>query len=136
MNNLNTDITNRVRRQIVSAKIAALAIAALLPGCAGPQLSPESASSPASVKAPETPPQIATVSLNDQTTSSITARLKEAGASQPRTDHPPAHSAHPSPTPASKSESENAMYTCPMHPEIKQAQPGECSICGMNLVPI
>lgn len=25
-------------------------------------------------------------------------------------------------------------YTCPMHPEIVQDKPGDCSICGMNLV--
>ncbi len=26
------------------------------------------------------------------------------------------------------------IYTCPMHPEIKQDKPGNCPICGMNLV--
>lgn len=25
-------------------------------------------------------------------------------------------------------------YTCPMHPEVKQASPGSCSKCGMTLV--
>lgn len=25
-------------------------------------------------------------------------------------------------------------YTCPMHPQIKKNQPGQCPICGMNLV--
>ena len=25
-------------------------------------------------------------------------------------------------------------YTCPMHPEIVQDKPGDCPICGMNLV--
>ncbi len=28
------------------------------------------------------------------------------------------------------------LYTCPMHPEIKQNGPGSCPICGMNLVPV
>ena len=28
----------------------------------------------------------------------------------------------------------SAYYTCPMHPDIKQAEPGNCSICGMTLV--
>ncbi len=28
-----------------------------------------------------------------------------------------------------------AMYTCPMHPEIRQAGPGSCPICGMALDP-
>ena len=27
------------------------------------------------------------------------------------------------------------VYTCPMHPEIKQNQPGSCPKCGMDLVP-
>jgi len=28
-----------------------------------------------------------------------------------------------------------AIYTCPMHPEIKSDKPGSCPKCGMNLVP-
>lgn len=28
------------------------------------------------------------------------------------------------------------IYTCPMHPEIKQDTPGKCPICGMNLEPV
>ena len=27
-------------------------------------------------------------------------------------------------------------YTCPMHPEIRQNEPGDCPICGMPLVPV
>ena len=27
------------------------------------------------------------------------------------------------------------MYTCPMHPEVRQNQPGTCPNCGMNLIP-
>jgi P-type Cu+ transporter len=37
---------------------------------------------------------------------------------------------HPSQT------DQNAIYTCPMHPEIKQKGPGECPICGMALEPL
>ena len=33
--------------------------------------------------------------------------------------------------PAQKS----ATYTCPMHPEVQQEQPGKCPKCGMDLVP-
>lgn len=29
----------------------------------------------------------------------------------------------------------NAIYTCPMHPEIRQKGPGNCPICGMALEP-
>jgi len=28
------------------------------------------------------------------------------------------------------------QYTCPMHPEVRQDQPGRCPKCGMNLVPV
>ncbi|HEY7765194.1 MAG TPA: heavy metal translocating P-type ATPase [Aestuariivirgaceae bacterium] len=31
---------------------------------------------------------------------------------------------------------EGAIYTCPMHPEIRQIGPGACSICGMALEPM
>ncbi|MBS0388550.1 MAG: copper-translocating P-type ATPase, partial [Proteobacteria bacterium] len=29
-----------------------------------------------------------------------------------------------------------AMYTCPMHPEVRQIGPGSCPICGMALEPV
>ena len=29
-----------------------------------------------------------------------------------------------------------AIYTCPMHPEIRQQGPGSCPICGMALEPL
>src|ERR1700721_2302947 len=31
---------------------------------------------------------------------------------------------------------EGTIYTCPMHPEIRQAGPGNCPICGMALEPV
>ncbi|MGV3482973.1 MAG: heavy metal translocating P-type ATPase, partial [Planctomycetaceae bacterium] len=31
--------------------------------------------------------------------------------------------------------SDQAIYTCPMHPEIEQVGPGACPICGMDLEP-
>lgn len=30
----------------------------------------------------------------------------------------------------------NQKYTCPMHPEIVKDEPGKCTKCGMNLVPL
>ena len=27
------------------------------------------------------------------------------------------------------------VYTCPMHPQVQEAKPGKCPICGMALVP-
>lgn len=32
--------------------------------------------------------------------------------------------------------SAGTVYTCPMHPEIRQAQPGSCPKCGMTLEPV
>ncbi|MDE8653369.1 heavy metal translocating P-type ATPase [Novosphingobium album (ex Liu et al. 2023)] len=32
--------------------------------------------------------------------------------------------------------SEGAIWTCPMHPEVQQAGPGSCPICGMALEPM
>jgi Cu+-exporting ATPase len=37
---------------------------------------------------------------------------------------------------APTSESNSAIYTCPMHPEIRQQGPGACPICGMALEPL
>ena len=37
--------------------------------------------------------------------------------------------------PASKAQ-QNALYTCPMHPEIQQVGPGSCPKCGMALEPM
>ena len=31
---------------------------------------------------------------------------------------------------------EGTIYTCPMHPEIRQIGPGSCPICGMALEPV
>ncbi|MGR3590746.1 MAG: heavy metal translocating P-type ATPase [Limimaricola soesokkakensis] len=36
---------------------------------------------------------------------------------------------------AAPPEREDEIYTCPMHPEIKQIGPGSCPICGMALEP-
>lgn len=43
---------------------------------------------------------------------------------------------HKSAAPAAVSEIEKGrIYTCPMHPEVKQKGPGSCPICGMALEP-
>jgi Cu+-exporting ATPase len=42
------------------------------------------------------------------------------------------------PTATRKAEAvpEGTIYTCPMHPEIRQVGPGSCPICGMALEPV
>ena len=38
--------------------------------------------------------------------------------------------------PATERTVSGAIYTCPMHPQIRQAGPGNCPICGMTLEPV
>ncbi|MBI2717275.1 MAG: heavy metal translocating P-type ATPase [Rhizobiales bacterium] len=37
---------------------------------------------------------------------------------------------------AADAQPKDAIYTCPMHPEIRQVGPGSCPICGMALEPV
>jgi len=41
----------------------------------------------------------------------------------------------PRPAPVAVSQPPGAIYTCPMHPQIRQVGPGNCPICGMALEP-
>ncbi len=45
-----------------------------------------------------------------------------------------AHAAAPTATPPADSAPEATKYQCPMHPSVVQDHPGECPICGMDLV--
>ncbi|MEM9594150.1 MAG: efflux RND transporter periplasmic adaptor subunit [Acidobacteriota bacterium] len=38
--------------------------------------------------------------------------------------------------PTAAGEAEDGLWTCPMHPEILQDEPGSCPICGMDLVTV
>lgn len=35
-----------------------------------------------------------------------------------------------------QSTNNNQIWTCSMHPQIRQSQPGKCPICGMDLIPL
>jgi hypothetical protein len=80
--------------------------AALLAGCASTQLE---------------------VARNDAADPNAAAAPPPAAPNALRAEFEPAAAAEP---PQGKS-----TYTCPMHPEIKRSEPGQCPICGMNLVP-
>jgi len=41
----------------------------------------------------------------------------------------------PKPAPPAATAKSDAIYTCPMHPEVRQNGPGSCPICGMALEP-
>src|SRR5947209_896242 len=43
---------------------------------------------------------------------------------------------HSSAFPAAAPAAQGSVYTCPMHPEIRQQGPGSCPICGMALEPL
>jgi Cu+-exporting ATPase len=53
--------------------------------------------------------------------------------------HPACHAGHPPPAPAPSVPATGAagvIYTCPMHPEVRQPGPGNCPKCGMALEPL
>jgi hypothetical protein len=45
------------------------------------------------------------------------------------------HAGHGAPVPATQADKETDRWTCPMHPEVVQSEPGNCPKCGMKLVP-
>lgn len=47
----------------------------------------------------------------------------------------PASYVHPKPTMRAEPVAPGTIYTCPMHPQIRQVGPGSCPICGMALEP-
>jgi len=57
--------------------------------------------------------------------------LPVARPSAPPSVAPPPAQAVPIPATAGA----GAVYTCPMHPEIRRDGPGQCPLCGMDLVP-
>jgi hypothetical protein len=91
----------------------ALCVSAALAGCAARTLTPLDPTHPASPQAAEAavPPPSTTL-----TQTSAPAPKASASSSQPAAQ-------------------EAAVYTCPMHPEVRQRAPEQCPKCGMNLVP-
>ncbi|CAM3796945.1 copper-transporting P-type ATPase [Bordetella bronchialis] len=43
---------------------------------------------------------------------------------------------YPAGASATSSPESGTVYTCPMHPEVRQNEPGNCPICGMTLEPV
>lgn len=46
------------------------------------------------------------------------------------------HSRHEVPESVQGSGDEQTVWTCSMHPQIRQPEPGQCPICGMDLIPV
>ena len=103
----------------------AVLTALFLTGCAGTTPPPRfSAVSPADAEAPEaaTPPPAPTLTGGRD----ASAREPAGATAQPAGGH----EGHAMPAPGPL----DAEYSCPMHPEVKQASPGSCPKCGMTLV--
>ena len=50
--------------------------------------------------------------------------------------HMQAEQPAPEPSPKGAAAGTGTIYTCPMHPEIRQDHPGNCPLCGMTLEPV
>lgn len=123
---------------------AAVAVmtALLLASCAAMTPAPRfSAVSPADRDGPEagTPPPVP----------ALAGEPEAQAPAQPGATPPPAaghaghampaaatrgHEGHSPTAPAAPGDPGGQLYTCPMHPEVKQASPGSCPKCGMPLV--
>ncbi|WP_303832188.1 copper-transporting P-type ATPase [Asticcacaulis taihuensis] len=73
----------------------------------------------------------AAASCCHSTPETLTGHQKEAAAHEPCHHHDQAPVGHPQVPKAG----ETVIYTCPMHPQIRQEGPGSCPICGMALEP-
>ena len=65
-----------------------------------------------------------------------TADQPEPAATQPEPAAAQPKPGTAQPKPEADSANLGTIYTCPMHPQIRQAGPGSCPICGMALEPV
>ena len=133
--------TNQYYRKIFPRTVALMAALALT-ACAV-KLPPAPASDPANPQAAQaaTRPMRPTLVATSRTFLSPSADDREQKAKQ--MDHSAmAHHSMPrmahgtpaaSPT-ATTSAPTSDIFTCPMHPEIKESKPGNCPSCGMTLI--
>lgn len=47
----------------------------------------------------------------------------------------PVHGDHPEVTEATPAAAAETIWTCSMHPQVRQPDPGQCPLCGMDLIP-
>ncbi len=67
---------------------------------------------------------------------SVTCECKmEAKQYEYRLDEKLKHAEHEHKTDAQPNKAGEVIYTCPMHPEVRKAEPGKCPGCGMDLIP-
>ena len=142
--------------------VAAASLAFYAAGCASSQM-PSDPQHPASPDAPQAPlppvgdtlaepsePQTTEATSPEAHSDESEGAAEAAPAATPDGSHEASHAGHtgsvPTPTtaphtghgaPASatQADKEAAHWTCPMHPEVMQSEPGKCPKCGMKLVP-
>lgn len=126
------------------SRLIFLALAAtLVAGCAvnlppGPALDPANANAPGAAPPPSRASLLATsrnfaspaADDREQASKEMNMSQMKHGENMHTMQPPMAGTTHPSPTP----DSSEAYYTCVMHPQIHEAKPGQCPICGMTLV--
>jgi len=105
------------------AALASAVCAGFLAACASAEAAPLAAHHPASASAEEVPLATPVGGADGVPRGGDPARAAEAPLEG---HHPHDH--------AEKVE-QGAVYTCPMHPEVRSAAPGSCPKCGMNLRP-
>jgi hypothetical protein len=126
----------------VKQRIAFLPAAALLGASCATYIAPTpvGVEHPANVEAPS--PPVAPVAAHlipddlDREVSPAAAPGESGGHQHPeaRPNSGAGHS-HSGHEPGSATTpSDDAIYSCPMHPEVKQNEPGRCPKCGMELV--
>lgn len=119
----------------------------MLTGCATPPLPADAPTSPARPQAREARPAPLSSALRPSATDrAIVARLRntKSGSNPPAQNPAPASGdmsgmqhggmQMPAATPQAQPAATSFYYTCVMHPEIHQDQPGQCPKCGMTLV--
>lgn len=128
---MKTNRTQRSRFTCILANAGGLVVVATLAAACVSTTPPEGASDPSfanaqSGPAPTTSPALdrepaplAVPAPNGHTTPPSTA---------PQADHADAHDPH-----GHADGKHVQMYTCPMHPEVRQAEHGRCPKCGMAL---
>lgn len=114
---------------------AAIATAWLLLGCVSSEweLGPNH---PANPSAPTAPIHGAPLHAAPLQTAPHSSNAGALGSEFDALAVPEASHVHPTNEASDEPPSEATRYTCPMHPEVIKAEPGNCPICGMKLVPM
>jgi hypothetical protein len=131
-------------KTMTTTRSFALALAALLAGCATTHVPPLSSSNPASPEAREgrtsPPPRLHGDELIQKADERLTGNApiqpqyqpSEMG-NMPGMQHA-MQGTHEGMNMDGKQKPAKSYWTCVMHPQVKQQKPGKCPICGMTLV--